>query len=103
MVTNKKYNVYVDESGDEDINKDSKFFILTAIIVDKEKDLEISKSVDQIKENLEMNIKTQLHWKLLKGFPNKKMIMETISKLDVTIINIIVDTTNIKHIASNNI
>lgn len=29
--------------------------------------------------------------------------METISKLDVTIINIIVDTTNIKHIASNNI
>lgn len=103
MVTNKEYNVYVDESGDEGINKGSKFFILTAIIVDKEKDLEISKSVDQIKENLEMNIKTQLHWKLLKGFPNKKMIMETISKLDVTIINIIVDTTNIKRIASNNI
>jgi len=102
MVTNKEYNVYVDESGDEGINKGSKFFILTAI-VDKEKDLEISKSFDQIKENLEMNIKTQLHWKLLKGFPNKKMIMETISKLDVTIINIIVDTTNIKHIASNNI
>lgn len=26
MVTNKEYNVYVDESGDEGINKGSKFF-----------------------------------------------------------------------------
>ena len=103
MIENKEYNVYIDESGDEGINKGSKFFILTAIIVDKEKDLEISKSVDSIKENLEMNTKSQLHWKLLKGLPNKKMIMETISKLDITIINIIVDTTSIKHIASNSI
>ena len=23
-----------------------------------------------------MNIKSQLHWKLIKGYPNKKMIME---------------------------
>ena len=72
MLSKKEYNVYIDESGDEGINKGSKFFILTAIIVDKEKDLEISKSVDQIKEKLEMNIKNQLHWKLLKGLPNKK-------------------------------
>ena len=49
MIENKEYNVYIDESGDEGINKGSKFFILTAIIVDKEKDLEISKSVDSIK------------------------------------------------------
>ena len=103
MLSSKEYNVYIDESGDEGINKGSKFFILTAIIVDKEKDLEISKSIDQIKEKLEINIKTQLHWKLLKGLPNKKMIMETISNLDIHIINIIVDTTSIKRIASNNI
>lgn len=74
----KEYNVYIDESGDEGINKGSKYFILTAIVVEKEKDLEISKSVDKIKENLEMNIKSQLHWKVIKGYPNKKMIIETI-------------------------
>ena len=34
----REYNVYIDESGDEGINKGSKYFILTAIIVDKEKD-----------------------------------------------------------------
>lgn len=68
---NKEYNVYIDESGDEGINKGSKYFILTALIVDKEKDLSTSKCVDEIKKNLEMNIKSQLHWKLIKGMPNK--------------------------------
>ena len=50
-----------------------------------------------------MNIKQQLHWKLLRGLPNKNMIMETISTLDMTIINVIVDTKCIKLIPSNNI
>ena len=99
----KEYNVYIDESGDEGINKGSKYFILTAIIVDKEKDLEMAKKVDTIKENLEMNIKSQLHWKLLKGCPNKEMIMKIVSNLDITIINVIVDTKCIQFIPSNNI
>ena len=76
---------------------------MTAIIVNKNKDLEISKKVDEIKMNLEMNVKSQLHWKLIKGYPNKKMIMETIKKLDIKIINVIVDTKSIKLIPSNNI
>ena len=103
MVENKEYNIYIDESGDEGINKGSKYFILTAIIVEKSKDLEISKKVDDIKTNLEMNIKSQLHWKLIKGYPNKIMIMETIKDLDIKIINVIVDTKCIKLIPSNNI
>lgn len=98
-----EYNVYIDESGDEGIKKGSKYFILTAIIVKKEKDLEISKSVDTIKNNLEMNVKKQLHWKLLKGLPNKNMIMDIISDLDIKIINVIVDTDDIKFIPPNNI
>jgi len=99
----KEYNIYIDESGDEGIKKGSKYFILTAIVVEKEKDLEIAKSVDNIKENLEIDIKKQLHWKLLKGLPNKNMIMEIISTLNLTIINVIVDTKCIKLIPSNNI
>lgn len=99
----KEYNVYIDESGDEGINKGSKYFILTALILDKEKDLKISKEVDIIKENLEMKKERQLHWVDIKGFPNKKMIMETVSKLDVTIINIVVDTTSIKFLPSKDI
>lgn len=36
-VKEKEYNVYIDESGDEGIQRGSKFFILTAILVEKEK------------------------------------------------------------------
>ena len=99
----KEYNVYIDESGDEGINKGSKYFILTAIIVEKTKDLESSRVVDKIKENLEMDKKSQLHWKLLKGLPNKRMIMSLVSTLDIKIINVIIDTRCIKVIPSNNI
>lgn len=99
----REYNVYIDESGDEGIKKGSKYFILTAIIVNKEEDLVIAKNVDIIKQNLEINIKNQLHWKLLKGRPNKIMIMETISKLNIKIINVVINTKSILLIPSNNI
>ena len=49
-----EYNVYIDESGDEGIRKGSKYFILTALIVNKNKDLEVAKNVDIIKQNLEI-------------------------------------------------
>ena len=98
-----EFNVYIDESGDEGINKGSKYFILTALIVSKEKDLETSKKVDEIKTNLEIDIKKQLHWKLLKGAPNKLMIMHYVSKMDVNIINVIVNTSEMKYINSSNI
>lgn len=102
-MTGKFYNVYIDESGDEGLNKGSKYFILTALIVAKEKDLEISKNVDFIKNNLGLSIKKQLHWNSIKGFKNKKMIMNVINNIDVIIINIIIDTGKIKYLVSKNL
>jgi hypothetical protein len=99
----KEYNVYIDESGDEGLHRGSKFFILTAILVEKEKDLGISKCVDIIKENLEINIKSQLHWNTIKGYPNKIMIMSNIKDMELTIINIVIDTSKIRFINSNDI
>lgn len=98
-----EYNVYIDESGDEGIRKGSKFFILTAVLVDKKKDLGISKCIDTIKENLEINIKSQLHWNVVKGYPNKLMIMSNIKEMDITIINVIIDTTKIRLIKSDKV
>ena len=90
-------------SGDEGIKRGSKYFILTAILVEKNKDLSISKCVDKIKDEIEINIKTQLHWNSIKGYPNKLMIMRKISEEDITIINIVIDTTKIKFINSSDI
>ena len=98
-----EYNVYIDEAGDEGLNKGSKYFILTAIIVSKNKDLIISKEVDNIKNVLEIDIKKQLHWNSIKGFPNKLMILEKIGNQDIKIVNVIIDTKSIKVIPSNNI
>lgn len=103
QVKEKEYNVYIDESGDEGIRRGSKFFILTAVLVKKEKDYSISKCVDFIKENLELNIKSQLHWNSVKGYPNKIMIMSSIKDMDITIINIVIDTSKIQFINSNDI
>lgn len=99
----KEYNMYIDESGDEGIKRGSKFFILTAIVVEKANDYKTSKYIDEIKENLEMNIKSQLHWKNIKGYPNKLMIMSTVNEMDIVIINIIIDTTKITFINSSDI
>lgn len=41
------YNAYIDESGDEGINRGSKWFILTAIIVEKSKDLPLARKIDE--------------------------------------------------------
>ena len=99
----KEYNVYIDESGDEGLNRGSKYFILTAVLVEKEKDLGICKCIDIIKEKLEINMKSQLHWNRVKGYPNKIMIMSDISEMDITIINIVIDTTKISFINSSDI
>lgn len=102
-IKEREYNVYIDESGDEGIKRGLKFFILTAILVEKDKDNGISKCVDVIKENLELSIKSQLHWNSVKGYPNKIMIMSSIKEMDIVIINIIIDTTKIVFINSNDI
>ena len=48
----KEYNIYIDEFGDEEINKGPKYFILIAKKIKKTKDLEVSKVVDKIKDKL---------------------------------------------------
>lgn len=52
-----KYNVYIQESGDEGILRGSNYFILTAIVIEKNKDLENAKVVDEIKTKLGLSIK----------------------------------------------
>ncbi|MDR0978915.1 MAG: DUF3800 domain-containing protein [Lachnospiraceae bacterium] len=98
-----EYNAYIDESGDEGIKRGSDWFILTAIIVKKEADLELSKTFDEIKQNLEMNVKSQLHWNSIKGFPNKKMIIDLLNEQDFHIINILINTQKINSIPSNRV
>lgn len=99
----KEYNVYIDESGDEGIKRGLKFFILTAIVVNKSNEVKIKNTICDIKLNLEMKKTSQLHWNKISGAPNKKYIIDTISNEDFTIIHTVIDTSSIKYLKPNQI
>lgn len=97
-----EYNVYIDESGDEGLKRGSKFFIITAIVVNTKNDLKLANKMRNIKNDLEI-YKNQLHWNKIKGFPNKKYIIDEIAEEDFNIIHLIVDTSSIVYLNSNEI
>lgn len=99
----KEYNVYIDESGDEGIRRGIKFFILTAIIIDKANEDKIKNTIYDIKTNLEISKTTQLHWNKIIGAPNKKYVIDAISNEDFTVIHTIIDTSSIKYLKSKQI
>ncbi|MEM5777678.1 MAG: DUF3800 domain-containing protein [Candidatus Aenigmatarchaeota archaeon] len=90
----KEYLAYIDESGDEGIKKGTKWFILTAVIVEKEKDLTTSKVIDEIKEKLNIPSHKPLHWKEIrnKHVSKKRYIIDRISKEDFVYTNVIMNT-----------
>ena len=99
----KEYNVYIDESGDEGIKRGSKFFILTAIIIEKKKDLKIENETKKLKEELYALTEkkcTQLHWNKLRSETKKKKVLTTIHNMPLNIINVIIDTDKMKFIPS---
>ncbi|RJX26553.1 MAG: DUF3800 domain-containing protein [Dethiobacter sp.] len=57
---------YIDESGDEGIKRGTEWFILTAVIVQKENDLKTSKAIDDIKVKLQIPPKKPFHWKEIR-------------------------------------
>lgn len=98
----KEYNVYIDESGDEGIKKGSKYFIITAILIKKELDLKYYKQINLLKTKINANKikKEELHWVTIKSERKKEEILTTISEMDLTIINIIIDTDKMHYISS---
>lgn len=103
MITIKRnYNIYVDESGDPGINKGSKYFILSALIVEKSLEYKVSLSMDSLKKYLDIQNKA-LHWNKIKGTEKKLYVLNTLAKQDVVILSVIIDTSHIKYIPSSNL
>ena len=70
------YTFYIDESGDECIDKAwaTRWFILGAIIVDKTVDLETSKVIPTIKNGLGRDPKRPLHWAHIRNHDKRLYI-----------------------------
>lgn len=81
--------VYIDEAGDLGSGKGTRWFVLSAVIVDKEKEPEIRKKMESIKSRL--NVKT-IHLRDIKDYYKKAFVVNSVSDFDFTYICIITDT-----------
>lgn len=96
----KKYLAFIDESGDEGIKRGTTWFILTAVIVEKEKEPTISKTIDEIKSKLNIPANKPLHWKELrnKNVSKKRYIIDRIAREDFVYTNVIINTNDMEKV-----
>lgn len=84
---------YIDESGDEGFKfgqGSSRFFVISAIVVDKSRDLQTVRVVEEVRKVLNLNPKTQLHWKKLNPY-EKKIYSEKIGSIEAWGISICIN------------
>ena len=63
------YTVYVDEAGDLGIERGTKWFVLSAVIVEKEKELPIREKISKIKADINVH---EIH---IRKIPGQSRIM----------------------------
>lgn len=89
---NKECTVYIDEAGDLGINRGTRWFVLSAVIVDKDKEEFIRQKIRMIKSELNLN---EIHFRNLRNYEQKCYAISILNQGEFDLINIIVDTTKI--------
>lgn len=92
------------KAGDEGIRRGSRWFIMTAVIVEKNYDSVLTNKLIEIKNNINIEKKAQLHWtKLSKNFNKKQYILNELKNQNFNIIHVAIDTNNINYVKSADI
>lgn len=87
--------------GDEGIKRGSRWFIMTAVIVEKNYDSTISNKIVQIKKEINIKKYEQLHWtKLSKNYKKRNFILNELKNENFNIIHVAIDTNNITYLKS---
>ena len=84
--------IYIDEAGDLGINRGTRWFILSAIIVNKDKEREIRDKIKTLKSDLNVH---EIHFRQLRNYEQKCYVVSTLNTCDFDLVNVIVDTTKI--------
>ena len=82
--------VYVDEAGDLGINRGTRWFVLSAVIVEKGVESSIRAKMNQIKTKL--NIK-EIHLRKVSDYNKRAYIVRELGAEPFTYMNVLVDTT----------
>ena len=83
------YTVYIDEAGDLGINRGTRWFVLTGVLVKKADEAAIRKKMDEIKTRI--NVK-EIHLRKITDFYKRGFIVRELSDQDFIYMNILVDT-----------
>ncbi len=82
--------VYIDEAGDLGINRGTRWFVLSAVIVDKTDEPTIRAQMARIKTKL--NIR-EIHLRNIQDFQKRAYIVRELNDMPFTYMNVLVDTT----------
>lgn len=86
--------VYIDESGDLGFKRGTRWFVLSAVVVDKKDESDIRAKLSQIKARLNVN---SIHLRDLSDFYRRAVIVREINEEKFTYINIIADTNKLDY------
>ena len=81
--------VYIDESGDLGANTGTRWFVLSAVIVDKADERHIRDVLDSVKSKL--NLKT-IHMRNISDFNRRAYITTKLNEVPFVYVNVIMDT-----------
>lgn len=97
--TRKKFNVYIDESGDEGFASGATpWLVLAAVVVEDDDDIIAARSVNYMKEQMGLMSHKPIHWKERKDHSQRKFMVNVISQLPITLIYVCVYK---RHLTSN--
>lgn len=86
---NNKCTIYIDEAGDLGINRGTKWFVLSAIIVNKSDEPTIREKIKSIKSALNIH---EIHFRKLRSFEQKCYTVSILNTCSFDLVNVIVDT-----------
>lgn len=87
-----KCTVYIDEAGDLGINRGTQWFVLTAVIINKDAEPHMRDVLKTIKKDLNLD---NIHFRKLRNFEQRAYVVNKICSADFTYINIILDTSKL--------
>lgn len=88
-MSSKEFNAYIDESGDEGFKEGaSQWFIISAVVVNRDKDQEVARVINDIKFRLWQTQTTQpLHWIRL-DHKKKRVTINEVAKHDFVLFSV---------------
>lgn len=84
--------IYIDEAGDLGINRGTRWFVLSAVVVNKTAEKNIRQIIKSLKTELNVY---EIHFRQLRNYEQKCYVVSVLNTCDFDLINIIVDTSKI--------